>query len=320
MRIVGLVSAGLLACSGAYVGVMPSDAGPPSVDAALVDVSADREPPSAVDASNGDAAAPSPSCPVAMRFHTIGPVDHAAASDEVDALGDAGAVALVPVPGRAEAWAVVERGIGADAGHRLTRVRGEFASKGDGGLAVSGGADVPPFEGGTYDGVTFGGRGSAVLGLNGGIVRSVLLDGGYGPPEQVALPLAVLRGPGLPQVTSDGRWFFFEQDYRFFVSDLTGADIVSPPSPREVGLSFGSAHFVTTASLEVAYWVNNRGELVGGRIRDGALVPIVARVGELDAVAAGEKYPTWLSEDGCLLLFVRVPEGGRKTLFYARKG
>lgn len=313
----------LAACSGAFVGPTLGDGGSAQVDATVVDALGDgnRAGQEPADASPGDARDGATSCGVGTPFHTVREVEHADASDEPDILADAGAAELVPVPGRAEAWVVLDLGAFVDAGQQhLLRVRGTITSRGDGGVRYVGGANVPPFEAGAYDGLTFDPRGNAVVGLDGSIVHSASDGGVYAPPRRVTLPPPITALPGAPFVTADGRWLFFTQDSRLFLSDLTGGTLDAPPAPREVGLSFGTKRIVATPSLESAYWVNSRGDLVGGRLRDGDIVQETARLAELDVAGNDAKYPTWLSEDGCLMFFVRVVDGGSKVLWYARKG
>jgi hypothetical protein len=317
------LGAWMAACSGAFAGLDPEDASQPRPDADQPDAMEVAEA-SLPGVDGGDAAADvrdaARLCQIGAPFRTVRRVDHAPSGAEPDGLADAGPSALSPVPGKPEAWLVVDRAGSSDGGQRLIRMRGTPTDTGDGGVAYSGGVDVAPFAPGFYDGVTFTPQATAIVGLNSVLVRAIPDASTYGAPTRITLPPPITRFPGSPFVTADGRTLFFSQDSRVYVSDISSGSVDTPPSPRELGLSFGADHLVTTPAFDSAYWVDTRGQLVGGVIRDGDLRTINPGYGELEAAAPGLKYPAWLSEDGCLLFFVHAPEAGAKVLWFARKG
>lgn len=313
----------IAACSGTFEAAALPDAAPPGPDQDSPDV------PATVDASHRttedaserpDARDAARVCPLGAPFQAVVRVEHASSGSEADGLADASPAALVPVPGKSEAWVVVDRGPAPDAGQRLVRMIGAPGSVGDGGLRYLGGASVPPFEAGAFAGVTFTPQGTAVLGLDGTIVRSLAGTPDYGAPVRIVLPTPLTELPSFPFVTADGRTLFFTQDHRIYTSDLSTGNVDAPPSPQELKLSFGSTQLVATSTFETAYWVNNRDELVGGVIREGTLSSVATTIREIEAAAPGLKYPTWVSDDGCLLFFVQIPEAGPKVLWLARKG
>jgi len=324
LRFAALLAVVCAGCSGLFVaGSGETDAG---VDAqTLPDASpsgTDAGPPP--DASPGDAQDAiadtldsSVVCGLFDKFHTIGRIEHSAVMNEVDVLEGGTPTALVPVPGKAEAWLIAAS---PSADPIVYRVVGDASAPEGGAVRYSGGAKVVPFDlPAPYDGLAFTPQLTVLVGGEGGIYRALPGAPNYGTPIRVVLPTPVTQVPYSPFVTADGRTLLYTADFRLWMSTLPGPNVDAPPTPVELAFSFGSSRAVATPDLASAYWLKN-GAIVRGAIRGGALSNVADEVPELATAAPGPKYPTWLSADGCLLYFVQEADAGRRVLWFAKKG